>query len=106
MYKTAKRTETDVQNFPPCAAILASLFALPNDWELAFQIWKLSSLGSASETFTTTEKVFRRLLLDQFYIFEHLKGFIIAVWPKKYAKLSKDSKSMVKSGCAHGSLLK
>ena len=43
-YKTAKRTETDVQNFPPCAAILASLFDRANDWELAFQIWKLSSL--------------------------------------------------------------
>ena len=26
-YKTAKRTETDVQNFPPHAAILALLFA-------------------------------------------------------------------------------
>ena len=43
--KAAKRTETDVQNFPPCAAILASLFARANDWELAFEIWKLSSLG-------------------------------------------------------------
>ena len=40
MYKTAKMTETDVQNFPPWAAILASLFARANDWELAFQIWK------------------------------------------------------------------
>ena len=39
-----QRTGTDVQNFPPWAAILASLFARANDWELAFQIWKLSSL--------------------------------------------------------------
>ena len=44
MYKTAKRTETYVQNFPPWAAILAPLFAWPNDWELAFQIQKSSSL--------------------------------------------------------------
>ena len=43
-YKTAKRTETDIQNFPPWSAILASLFARANDWELALQIWKLSSL--------------------------------------------------------------
>ena len=41
---TAKRTETDVQNFPPRAAILASLFAWPNDWELPFQVWKSSSM--------------------------------------------------------------
>ena len=38
-------TGTDQQNFPPWAAILASLFTRPNDWELAFQVWKLSSLG-------------------------------------------------------------
>ena len=48
-YKTAKRTETDVQNFPPSAAILASLFARANDWELAFQIWKLSLLPGISD---------------------------------------------------------
>ena len=30
------------------------------------------------------------ILLDQFYIIEYLKGFIIAVWPKKCAKLSED----------------
>ena len=43
-YKTTKRTETDVQNFPPRSAILASLFARPNDLELAFQVWKSSWL--------------------------------------------------------------
>ena len=41
---TAKRTETGDQSFPPWAATLASLFARANDWELALQIWKLSSL--------------------------------------------------------------
>ena len=44
-YKTAKRTETYVQNFPPWAAILALLFARAKDWELASQIWKSSSLS-------------------------------------------------------------
>ena len=43
-YKTAKRTETDVQSVGRLATILTSLFARTNDWELAFQIWKLSSL--------------------------------------------------------------
>ena len=43
-HKCAKTTETDIQNFSPRAAILASLFPRPNDWELAFQIWKSSSL--------------------------------------------------------------
>ena len=46
-YKTAKRIETDVQNWPPWVAILASLLARANDWELALQIWKLSSLALA-----------------------------------------------------------
>ena len=44
MYKTAKRTETDVQNFLPWAAILTSLFFRIKDWELAFQIWRSSSM--------------------------------------------------------------
>ena len=43
-YKTAKKTETDVQNFLTWVAIFASLFAQANDWELAFRIWKSSSL--------------------------------------------------------------
>ena len=43
-YMTMKRAETDVQNFSPWEVILASLFALANDWELAIQIWKSSSL--------------------------------------------------------------
>ena len=47
-YKTAKRTETDVQNFPKWAAILASLFAQANDQELAFQIWKSNSLPNTN----------------------------------------------------------
>ena len=37
--------------------------------------------GSTSKTFTTTEKCTDELLLDQFYIFQCLKGFIIVVWP-------------------------
>ena len=43
-YRTAERTDTDRQNFPLWAAILASLFPRANDWELAFQIWKSSLL--------------------------------------------------------------
>ena len=39
-----RRIGSDVQNFPPWAAILASLFAQANDWELAFQIRNSSSL--------------------------------------------------------------
>ena len=35
------------------------------------------------------------ILLDQFYIFECLKGFIIAVWPKNCLKLTKDGKLTV-----------
>ena len=42
--ETWRDYQSDVKNFPPWAAILASLFARANDWELAFQIWKLSSL--------------------------------------------------------------
>ena len=45
MYKIAKRTETDVK----WAAILASLFALANDWELVI-LWKSSSLGNSGTT--------------------------------------------------------
>ena len=37
-YATAKRTETDVQNFTPWPAILASLFVRANDYELAFHM--------------------------------------------------------------------
>ena len=40
------------------------------------------------------------ILLDQFCIFEYLKGFSIAVWYKKCAKLSKDGKLTVKRGRA------
>ena len=36
------------------------------------------------------------MLLDQFYIFECLKGFIIAMWPKNCPKLSKDGKLTIK----------
>ena len=36
------------------------------------------------------------ILLDQFYIFECLKGFVIAVWPKNCPKLSEDGKLTVK----------
>ena len=42
------------------------------------------------------------ILLDQFYIFDNLIGYIIAVC----AKLSEDCKLMVKRGSAHGSFLK
>ena len=47
-----------------------------------------------------------KILLDQFYINEHLKVLIIALWPKKCAKLSKGRKLTVKSGCAFSSFLK
>ena len=46
------------------------------------------------------------LLLDQFYIFECLKGFIIAVWPKNCPELSKDDKLTVKKGRALSTFLK
>ena len=46
------------------------------------------------------------ILLVQFYIKEHLKEFIIAVWSKKCAKLSKGSKLTAESGRAFGSFLK
>ena len=36
------------------------------------------------------------ILLELFYIFECLKGFIIAVWPKNSPKLSKNGKLTVK----------
>ena len=44
------------------------------------------------------------LLLDQFYIFECLKGFIIAVWPKNCPKFSKGGKLTVKKGRARSFL--
>ena len=40
------------------------------------------------------------LLLDQFYIIECLKGFVIAVWPKNCRELSKDGKLTVTKGLA------
>ena len=40
------------------------------------------------------------ILLDQFYIFEYFKRFIIAMWPKHRPKLSKNGKLRVKRGCA------
>ena len=46
------------------------------------------------------------ILLDQFYIIEYLKGFIIAVWPKKRTKLSEDGKLTVKKGRALNSFFK
>ena len=46
------------------------------------------------------------ILRNRFYIFEYLKGFIIAGWPKKCIKLSKDGKLTVKGGRAFGSVLK
>ena len=36
------------------------------------------------------------ILPDQFYIFECLKGFVFAVWPKNCLKLSKDGKLTIK----------
>ena len=47
------------------------------------------------------------ILLDQFYIFDCLKRFVIAVWPKNCAKLSKENcKLTVKIGRAFSSFLK
>ena len=46
------------------------------------------------------------ILLDQFYIFEYLKGFIIVMWPKNCTKLSEDGKITVKRGQVLNSLLK
>ena len=45
------------------------------------------------------------ILLDQFYIIGYLKGFIIAVWSKKWDKSSKDGKLTVKTGQALSSFL-
>ena len=42
------------------------------------------------------KKCLDEILLDQFYIIEYLKGFIIAVWPKKCTKLSEDGKLTLK----------
>ena len=47
-----------------------------------------------------------KLLLDKFYMFECLKGFIIAVWLKNSPKLSKDGKLTVKKGRGLSSFLK
>ena len=46
------------------------------------------------------------ILLDQFYINDHLKVFITAVCPKKGAKLSKGGELTVKSGIAFSNFLK
>ena len=48
-YKPAKRTETEVQNFPPWAAILASLFAWVSipDMEIEFTVRKLLAVQTA-----------------------------------------------------------
>ena len=46
------------------------------------------------------------ILLDQFYIFVCLKGFVITMWPKNCPKLSKDGKLTVKKERAHGSFVK
>ena len=46
------------------------------------------------------------LLLDQFNIFDCLKGFIIAVWPKNCPKLSKDGKLTVTKGRPLSTFLK
>ena len=46
------------------------------------------------------------ILLDQYYINEYLKVFIIAVWPKMFAKLSEGGKLTVKSGRTFTSFLK
>ena len=46
------------------------------------------------------------ILLDQFYMIEYLKGFIIAVWIKYYAKSCKDGKLAVKTEEAFVSFLK
>ena len=42
------------------------------------------------------KKCLDEILLDQFYIIEYLKRFIIAVWPKKCTKLSENGKITVK----------
>ena len=57
--------------------------------------------GSASKTFPPMEKVFRRnitgpILHNRVFV----KGFIVAVWPKKCTKLSEDGKPTVKKGRA------
>ena len=61
--------------------------------------------GSASKTYTTMEKCTEEILVELFYIIEYLKGLIIAVWPKKCAKLSKDGELTVKRGRAFISFL-
>ena len=46
------------------------------------------------------------ILLDQFYIFECLKGFITTVWTKNCPKFSKDGKLTVKKERALSSFFK
>ena len=52
------------------------------------------------------KKCLDEMLLDQLYINEYLKVFIIAVWPKICAKLSKGGTITVKSGREFSSFLK
>ena len=44
--------------------------------------------------------------MEQLYIIEYLKGFIIAAWPKKCTRLSEDGKLTVKREPAFSSFLK
>ena len=64
--------------------------------------------GLASKTFPTMEKVLRRNVTGPIllYIIKYVKGFIIAVWPNKCAKLSEDGELTVKIGRALSSFLK
>ena len=52
------------------------------------------------------KKCLDKLPLDQFYVIEYLKGFIVVVWPKKCTKLSEDGKLTVKKGLALSSFFK
>ena len=61
-----------------------------HDFNLQFQV------GSASKTFKTMEKVHKQIITGPVYIFECLKRFDIAVWPKNCPKLFKNGKMTVK----------
>ena len=52
------------------------------------------------------KKCTEEILMDQIYVFECLKGFIIVVWPKNCPKLSKDGKLTVKEERPLSSFLK
>ena len=47
--------------------------------------------GLTSKTFPTMEKCSDEIILDQFYIFQCLKGFVIAVWPKQWRSQTRAS---------------